>query len=305
RQSIANFLRRCGLPHANIVNTTIDKVLYSECYQEAISRNFPMDGKYSICPHMDMGVAMFNTYAHLPDSATKMWISMFTILVTYIDDMVGKGDEFAHVYNFYERFARNQPQVHPVLTALDALLRDVVCFYSSPVSNLIVACTLDYLSSALIDNETKDMKAWYFPKKKPSQIILTEAQSYPDYLRMLSGLPTAYSLFIFPSTVPLREYVQCMPDLAIVINHTNDILSYYKEEIEGETMNFLSQMAASRALTKQNALHQIIEKTLQAHHNIINCLKPHAEAHDAYVDFFHGFVIKFHAALGRYKLEEI
>ncbi|KAG2068169.1 hypothetical protein BDR04DRAFT_1119910 [Suillus decipiens] len=148
----------------------------------AISRNFPMDGKYSLRPYMDIGMAIFNTYAHIPGRVTKMWISLHTILIVYIDDSMDKGEDFLYVYSFYECFARNQPQSHPILTALDVFLRDV---------------------------------------------ILTDlAQSYPDYMRMLSAIPTAYSLFIFPSTLPLREYeyvqCQCMPDLAIIINYTNN-----------------------------------------------------------------------------------
>jgi hypothetical protein len=85
---------------------------------------------------------------------------------------------------------------------------------------------------------------------------------------------------------------------------SSDILSFYKEEIEGETTNYLSRVAASRALTKQDVLHEIIEKTVQAHHNILNCLRPHAEACDAYVRFLTGY-FKFHVALKRYKMEEI
>lgn len=293
RRAITDFLRRCGLPHANIANISIDRALYSECYQEVINRGFPMEGKYSLLPYMDIGVAMSHIYAYLPDRATRMWICLFTILLISIDDMMDKGDDLVNMYSFYERFANKQSQGDPVLNALDGLLRDVVCYYPSPVSNLIVTSTFDFISSILLDNETKDMQ------------ISTETPLYPDYLRMLSGMPAAYSFFIFPPTVPLQEYIQCMPNLAIIVNHTNDILSCYKEEIEGDTMNYLSRMAVSRGLSKQAALHETIEKTVQAHHNILNYLRPHAEACDAYVKCFHGFAIKFHAALGRYKLEEI
>ncbi|KAG2357605.1 hypothetical protein BDR07DRAFT_1463441 [Suillus spraguei] len=67
---------------------------------------------------------------------------------------------------------------------------------------------------------------------------------------------------------------------------------------------YLSRVAASRALAKQDILHEIIEKTVQAHYNILNCLRPHAEACAAYVSFFSGYV-EFHATLKRYKMDEI
>jgi hypothetical protein len=81
-------------------------------------------------------------------------------------------------------------------------------------------------------------------------------------------------------------------------------LSYYKEEIEGDSANYLSLIAASRALTKQVALRELIEKTVQAHHNVLEFLRPRPEAYDAYVAFLDGYV-KFHASLKRYKLEEV
>jgi hypothetical protein len=84
----------------------------------------------------------------------------------------------------------------------------------------------------------------------------------------------------------------------------SDILSYYKEEIEGETVNYLSLMAGSCALSKQDALHELIEKTVQARHNALQILRPRTDVYDAFLSFFHGY-FGFHAALGRYKLEEI
>jgi len=287
RQSIAGFLQRCGLQYKNI---TLDEAWYSECCQEAINRGYPMD---SILPYMAVGVAiMSNAYDHLPDRATKMWICLFTAVATCIDDMMDRAEDLVHVYRFNERFMNCQPQEDPVMNALDGLLREVACHYSAPVSNLIVASSLNFMSSILLDSETQDMP------------ISSQTPSYPEYSRLLSGLADAYGFCIFPSTLPLREYVQCMPDLTIVINHTNDILSYYKEEIEGDSVNYLSLIAASRALTKQDALRELIEKTVQAYHNVLEFLRPRPEAYDAYVGFFDGYV-KFHATLKRYKLEEI
>ncbi|OJA08292.1 hypothetical protein AZE42_07812 [Rhizopogon vesiculosus] len=201
-----------------------------------------------------------------------------------------KGQDITHVYHFNERFVSCQPQADPVLSGLDVLLREVVHHYPPLVSNLIVASSLNFVSS--LDHETKGMK------------ILVDAPLYPEYSRLLSGLADAYGLFIFPPALPLGEYIQCMPDLRSVINHANDILSYYKEELEGETVNYLSLMAVSLGLTKQDALHQLSEKTVQAYHNTLQILRPHIEACDAFLGFFHGY-FQFHSASRRYKLEEI
>lgn len=290
RQTIADFLQRCGLQYTDVA---IDEEYYSECCKEAIKRGFPMDGTYSIREYMDVGVLLAsNGYAHLPDHAARMWMSLFATVTTRIDDMMIKGEDMVHVYHFNERFISCQPQGDPILSALDVLLRELNCLHSPLVSNLIIASTLNFMSSNCLDKETKDMQ------------ISPTAPFYPEFCRILSGLADGYGLFIFPSMLPIQEYIQCMPDLRIVVNHTNDILSYYKEEIDGDTANYLSLMATSRAIPKQDFLHEVVEKTVQAHHSILECLRPYTEAYDAYVSFFKGFV-KFHAALKRYKMEEI
>jgi hypothetical protein len=83
----------------------------------------------------------------------------------------------------------------------------------------------------------------------------------------------------------------------------SDILSFYKEEIAGDVANYVSHVAASHAITKLDALHEVIDETVQAHHNILESLKAHSDAYDAYVSFFKGYIM-FHGA-PRYKLEEI
>ncbi|KAG2114310.1 isoprenoid synthase domain-containing protein [Suillus discolor] len=222
-----------------------------------------------------------------------MWMCLFTAIATRIDDKVVRGEDMMDVYHFNERFVSCQPQGDPILNALDVILREITCLYSPLVSNFITAYTLNFMSFNCLDSETKDMQ------------ISLKAPLYPEYSRVLSGMPDTYGFFAFPSMLPIREYIQCMPDLRIVINHTNDILSYYKEEMEGDNTNYLSLMAASRTSTlKQDALLELIEKTVQAHHNILEYLRPGSEACDAYVSFFEGYV-KFHVALKRYKLKDI
>lgn len=180
----------------------------------------------AILPYMAVGVAiMSNAYIHLPDRATKIWICLFTAVATCIDDMI-KAEDLVHLYRFNERFMNCQPHGHPVMNTLDELLREVAYHYPAPVSNLIITSSLDFMTSSLLDNETKDMPVCYFSIEVTSILtplceqISLQAPSYPEYSRLLSGLSTTYGLCIFPSTLPLREYVQCIPDLAIVINHT-------------------------------------------------------------------------------------
>ncbi|OJA12904.1 hypothetical protein AZE42_12243 [Rhizopogon vesiculosus] len=247
----------------------------------------------SISPYIPAGVALTaNAYAHLPDHATKMWISLLISVSIVIDDhSLNGGLDMVHLFPFNERFVSCQPQGDPVLKALDSLLREAPRHYSPLVSNLIVTSWLDFVSSILLDHETKDMR------------ISAETPLFPNYCRLLSGMATAAVLFVFPATVPVQEYIQSLPDLFTVMNHTNDIMSYYKEETQGDNTNYVSRMAASRSLSKVGVLPEIIDGTVQAHHNTLESLEAHTDAHGAYVSFFRGYMNFFGAP--RYKLEEI
>jgi hypothetical protein len=144
----------------------LDEVMFDECCQEAIKRGFPMDGKYSIRPYIPAAVALTaNAYAHLPDHATKMWISLLISVSIVIDDhSLNGGLDMVHLFPFNERFVSCQPQGDPALKALDSLLREASRHYSPLVSNLIVTSVLDFVSSILLDHETKDMRVWHFSK---------------------------------------------------------------------------------------------------------------------------------------------
>jgi hypothetical protein len=46
------------------------------------------------------------------------------------------------------------------------------------------------------------------------------------------------------------------------------MLSFFEEESAGDARNYVSLVAASRGLTAADALHFVIEKTMQAHYNV-------------------------------------
>ena len=143
----------------------LDEALYTECCQEAIDRDIPMDGKYSIRPYMSVGVALTaNAFAHLPDRTTWMWTCLLISIAVGIDDNLGGALDMAHVSHFNEQFVNCQPQGNPALKAFDMFLRDAPRYFSPLVSNLITTSMLDYMSSLLLDYETKDMQAWHFSK---------------------------------------------------------------------------------------------------------------------------------------------
>ena len=85
---------------------------------------------------------------------------------------------------------------------------------------------------------------------------------------------------------------------------TSDILSFYKEESDGETVNRVSWLAECREVDKEEALRSLVDDAVAAHDKVLQILSPDRRAHDAFMAFAHGYV-GFHSGAGRYRLEDL
>ena len=88
------------------------------------------------------------------------------------------------------------------------------------------------------------------------------------------------------------------------ISYSSDILSFYKEELAGETVNRISQLAVCRKISKERALNSLVSGAAGSHKRVFEILATHPGAHKAYASFSQGY-IGFHAGLRRYKLDEL
>lgn len=88
-------------------------------------------------------------------------------------------------------------------------------------------------------------------------------------------------------------------------NLYSDILSFYKEELVGESINYVSLWAKSRRCEKSQALYAIIDETVEAHEKVVQILGKEPAALKAYYNFASGYV-QFHTVLDRrYHLDEL
>lgn len=84
----------------------------------------------------------------------------------------------------------------------------------------------------------------------------------------------------------------------------SDVLSFYKEELAGETANHVSIVARCEGKTKEEVLRRITEDTVACHSRLQKILMNDREASEILDQLFEGYV-SFHASLGRYRLEEL
>ncbi|KAF9495801.1 hypothetical protein BDN71DRAFT_813662 [Pleurotus eryngii] len=83
------------------------------------------------------------------------------------------------------------------------------------------------------------------------------------------------------------------------------MLSFYKEELVGETANHVSIIArCAEGRTKEEVLWRITEDTIGSQSRLRKILMNHREASEILDQLFEGY-ISFHASLGGYRLEEL
>jgi len=154
----------------------------------------------------------------------------------------------------------------------------------------------------------------------------------------MCGAADSYAAFIFPldvaTSIQAIPYVYCLssclsyPDnvlpkrhhdvyrqwqastvtsscLAIIDVAYSDILSFYKEELAGESVNRISTLASQHKESKQKALDRLVSETVVTYQNILEVLKTDGGASEAFSRFVEGY-IGFHVALdSRYHLSDL
>lgn len=81
-------------------------------------------------------------------------------------------------------------------------------------------------------------------------------------------------------------------------------MSFYKEELAGETTNQISTLAARTDKSKLETFDELTETTIGVYRSIVRILEGSPEACEAFKQYAVGYV-HFHTSLGRYRLEDL
>ncbi|KAF9226094.1 terpenoid synthase, partial [Gyrodon lividus] len=303
RPTIRRLLARCNVQYGAV---PFDHTFYQECFDAAVQRGYPVSSSdpFSVLSYLRQGTIYGATAgAHLSGThrAFQIWIALFTAYAICVDDMSSRfPEEMANIRAFNDRFVRGEEQGNQVLDALAGTLRETPMVFGGPVpANLVTTSALNFVTANVIEWETRGMQ------------ILATANQYPTYQRVLSGVGEAYAIMVFPSDIPFGEYIQAIPEMSVFINNVNDILSYYKEELDGETANQISMMAARKGISKVEAFEELADTSGELYGRIVSILEDgndgtpgFSRACEAFKQFVVGYV-GFHASLERYRLREV
>ncbi|PBK64233.1 terpenoid synthase, partial [Armillaria solidipes] len=234
-----------------------------------------------------------SAYHHLANDDVKVYIAFFTAFATYFDDTYPDDpDTLVGVPGFTKHFASLEKQPTKMLDNFANLLAEAP--HCSLAKSLLIllfkgASVTVSLASGLSTHQRQQTH---------------KVDRYALFLRDLSGMPEAYTVFIFPKGLPYNLYIQALPLLCEVVNFMNDITSFYKEECENETHNLISLLAEARGEPKNQTLRYLVERCIQAHERTLCILSPHEGVRSSYESFVKGY-LAFHLGAKRYRLSEL
>ncbi|KZT01137.1 terpenoid synthase [Laetiporus sulphureus 93-53] len=160
-------------------------------------------------------------------------------------------------------------------------------------AGIILVSTVQFFNACMLEQETR------------SVMLHKRAFRFVEYRRGLSGEAEAFVCFIWPVDhfPDPKTYLRAMPDAVRYLNITNDILSFYKEELAGETGTYVHDRAFTTRSTLLQTISQAVNEAIATAERIRKLLGKGA-ARDAWDSFERGYTT-FHLLSPRYRLQEI
>ena len=90
----------------------------------------------------------------------------------------------------------------------------------------------------------------------------------------------------------------------LFMTHFSDVLSFYKEELVGETTNQVSTLAARTKKSKLETFGELAETTVNLYKRVVKILEGSPESCEAFKHYTAGYVY-FHTSIPRYRLEDL
>ncbi|KAI0822036.1 terpenoid synthase [Trametes gibbosa] len=180
----------------------------------------------------------------------RYYIALYTACMLYGEDL-GAHDPDA-VTQFARRLVRGDRQLSPIFDRLADLLKQAHLHWSDVGADAIITGTVDALTATAIE----------FAMTGTS--VAPSALRYPYYLRTRAGGGPQYTHFLFMRSWREKadSYLQILPEIEHWTLGTNDILSFYKEELAGETSNYVHLRADAEQVSPWTVLQELMEEVL-------------------------------------------
>nr|BCX55502.1 sesquiterpene synthase [Phanerodontia chrysosporium] len=222
---------------------------------------------------------------------TQAYIAGYAFLAISLDDEAIGADALAA---FAPRMLSGEPQGHWVLDRFIEHVQSAPTFFGAFSVAAIAACTVQFVNSTLLDRTTSN------------RVCLTAGSlPYVLYKRAINGVGDSFALFAwekdrFPDD---SLFLQVLPDLCRFMEYTNDILSFYKEELAGEKDNFVHDIMTVSELPAPGVLEGLVDAAAETVQRARLVLQD-SEERKVFESMLEGYVA-FHYTSPRYRLGDL
>ncbi|KAJ3758599.1 hypothetical protein EV360DRAFT_82907 [Lentinula raphanica] len=270
----------------------------TRCIEAAHQRNYISDAFQE--KHVVIGAAAAH-HAYLYHGGTKshdipVLSSLLMAFIYFIDD---NGFHQQSIAEFGSRLGSGRPQLEKGLDDIVAATAELADMYETITGDLLRLTVQAYVMSNQLERDLESgavQSRWRVSKDAPF---------FPTIMKTFTSCGTLAYLLSFPCDVPSTSYIQAMVDAIWVHDITSDIMSYYKEALNGEFTR-IEQIAQMQEKSGFDVLDDLVKQLAQSHDRAIRVLSatdPSGSLTSYYIRAIQGFVV-FQALYPRYKIAD-
>ncbi|KAF6806265.1 hypothetical protein CMUS01_14412 [Colletotrichum musicola] len=290
------FLGELNYPGAPQLEAEAVEALLQYMYKRAVKIDVPFD-----TPDSSRGfyVGFSEGLLAHPRHPTLVqgYVGLFTWLVVQYDDIIVHDKQMmAGALVFHQRFFRGEPQANNLLDGIATLLREAHDLFDSVLANVLQLSVLKFLTSNLLERHEG------FQSFQVSEAGIR----FPYFYRDIFGMDVAYSVFCYPKEQypDVSQFLEAIPDMAQFINLTNDVLSFYKEEVGGDNKNYINNVARTTKKPAFAVFKEVYEEAIGSAKRIEAILEGRGAYADTWKESVRGY-LAMHTTSVRYKLEDL
>ncbi|KAG6897593.1 hypothetical protein C0992_013270 [Termitomyces sp. T32_za158] len=242
---------------------------------------------------VDIGIAGAQLFYPAHEFDLKIVIAVCTACMKWMDNVAD--DILEPLTQFQGRFYAHKPQLHPVLDYYATFILRLYDHYEPFVANQMITSSVSFMLGSCIEVRSLNKTV------KQS----TDALLWPYYVRSLSGIAGFYAFACFPQRdhPDVMDYIQAIPEIFVLGTSLNDVLSFYKEEMDGELHNYCHAMARVRDEEPIKILQDVSDETVLVAKRAYRILKDAPAAQKAFKEYEQGS-IRFHLDTAHYRLPQ-
>ncbi|KAF8066773.1 isoprenoid synthase domain-containing protein [Lyophyllum atratum] len=239
----------------------------------------------------DVGTAAAELFYPAHEFDLKIVIAICTAGMKWMDNVAD--DILEPLTAFQGRFHARKPQLHPVLDCYAHFMLRLYDHYEPYVADAMVMSSVTFIAGSCLEVRS-------LSKGIPQS---TDAKLWPYYVRNLSGISGFYAYACFPKKdhPDVVDYVQAIPEILVFTNFLNDVLSFYKEEMDGEQHNYCQMMGRVTGEAPIKILQDVSDETVAVAKRAALILKNAPAARRAFKEYEQGY-IRFHLDVAHYRL---